>query len=334
MRTAASRFRAWARRALCFLFLSSFFQQSVETFALCPQPNFVMSRLSYQSSRSLRRHLSASSSAAAAQQGDEKSDASLSRIPQQLVQSLDLEPVVRALSSHAGTRRGREAILGLVGEEREAERPAVVLQSDFDNVYVSSKRRRVTRETQVNSKKESQRLSQTRQSLAPIATSAKQARKEYELVQEATLALEGREGLTVPPLYGATSSPMNTAVIADTDHDEWLTLSSLEDWTLEYVLQADQVVQNLLRVHEWGNLSESQTWLPGLSGIAQTISVKDLRSVHQEIDGAVEIVTKRSPISSQAMVGLFSVCEIACVLFLLLTLHSHDPGVQVSVESR
>lgn len=221
------------------------------------------------------------------------------RLPERLVQSLDLAPVIRALSSHAGTRRGREAILGLISEERDAERPTIVSESEE---HVSSKRQRVIRETLAKSNRETE-LSLARQSLAPVATSVEQARKEYELMEQATLALEGSSnGLTVPPLYGAASSPMDTDTVADTDHDEWLKLS-LEDWTLEHILQADQVIQTLLRVHEWGSLSETQTWIPALSETARTIPKAELHPVHQEILGTVEIVTKRSPVKSQAMVS-------------------------------
>lgn len=229
-------------------------------------------------------------------------NADRSRVPRRLVQALDLAPVIRTLSNHAGTRRGREAILGLIGEEQEAERPTVV-PDDF----MSSKRKRVTRARQSKSNKEME-LSLARESLAPIASSAEQAREEYELVEQATLALEGVYDLAVPPIYGATSSPWDTDTKADTDHDEWLTLP-LEDWTLEYILQADQVMNTLLLVHEWGNLSETQTWLPGLSDIAQTIAEVDLRPAHNEIQGAVEIVTKRSVVNAQPLAYKFQLSE-------------------------
>lgn len=222
-----------------------------------------------------------------------------SRIPESLVQSLDLAPVIRELSKHAGTRRGREAVLGLIGEERNAQRPSVVSESTD---YVSSKRQRVTRNAQAKTKHDTN-LSLARASIAPIAASPEQARMEYELVEQATLALEGKNGVTVPPLYGATASPMDTETIADTDDDEWLVLS-VDDWTLEHVLQADQVVQTLLRVHEWGSSTETHTWTPGLSEIAQAIPETSLRAIYQEIQGVVEIVTKQSFISSQPMVSV------------------------------
>jgi len=284
---------------VALLLLSCFLLCPDETFARESIPGFIIQGQSHHPfTRSLihsrfQRHVSARAAGASSNALDS------SRIPERLVQSLDLAPVIRALSKHAGTRRGREAILGLVGEEQNAERPAIIISESTEH-YMSSKRQRVTRETQARTQRGTE-LSIARQSLVPIAMSAEEARKEYELVEQATLALEENYGLTVPPLYGATSSPWDTDTIADTDHDEWLTLS-FEDWTLEHVLQADQVIQTLLRVREWGGLSETQTWILSLSEIAQTIPRKELLPVHQEIQGAVEIVTKRSFVSSQAMV--------------------------------
>lgn len=227
-----------------------------------------------------------------------------SRIPKRLVIALDLAPVIRSLSSHAGTRRGREAILGLIGEEQEAERPSVVDDSDH---FLSSKRRRAIRIRQSKRNREME-LSLARERLAPIASSAEQVRQEYELVEQATLALEGSNNLTIPPLYGATSSPWDTDTTADTDHDEWLMLP-LEEWTLEHVLQADKVIQTLLRVREWASLSETVTWMPGMSEIAMTISQMELRPTHEETKGAVEIIAKRSIVNSQPLAYRFQLSE-------------------------
>ena len=215
-------------------------------------------------------------------------DLDRSRLPNHVVHSLDLALVVRTLARHAGTRRGREAILGLIGEEHTAARLAPPVSET-----VSAKRRRVTGAHPKNKRYKDAEIAQSRLSLAPIAASAEQARREYELVKQATLALEGKNGLVFPPLYGATSSPLDIDTVPDTDDDEWLKLS-LEEWTLEHILQADQVIQTLLRVYEWGNLTETNTWAPGLAGIAQTISAAELQLAHHEIRGSVEVIRLRS----------------------------------------
>lgn len=258
---------------------------------------------------------------------EKKSNLDPSRLPNHVVQSLDLAPVVRALANHAGTRRGREAILGWIGEEQTAARlPPSVSEA------VSAKRRRVTGSYPKNIRHTDAKISQSRLSLAPIATSAEQARIEYELVEQATLALEGSNGLVFPPLYGATSSPWDIGMVPDTDDDEWLKLSS-DEWALEHIVQADQVIQTLLRVHQWGNLTETHAWTPGLSGIVQTISAVELQLVHNEIRGSVEVVRVRSIVDPHGR----SVCFAITIVFVpeglskFTTLLS-SADVQVSIE--
>jgi hypothetical protein len=219
---------------------------------------------------------------------EKESNLDPSRLPHNLVQSLDLAPIVRALADHTGTRRGREATLGLIGEEKTAARPP-----PSESKAVSSQRRRVTGAYPKNIRHKDAEISQARVSLAPIAASAEHARSEYELVEQAMLALEGSNGLVSPPLYGAASSPWDTDTVPNTDDDEWLKLSS-EEWTLEHILQADQVIQTLLQVHEWGNQTETRKWTPGLSCIAHTISAAELHLAHNETRGSVEIRRIRS----------------------------------------
>jgi hypothetical protein len=182
--------------------------------------------------------------------------------------------------------------LGLIGEEQRAAR----LPPSESKAAFSSQRRRVTGGAHPKSQRyyKDAKISLARLSLAPIAASAEHTRTEYELVEQAMLALEGtNDGLAPPPLYGATSSPWDTDTTPNTDDDEWLTLSS-EEWTLENILQADQVIQTLLQVHEWGNRTETRMWTPGLSRIAHTISALELHLAHNEIRGSVKIVRVRS----------------------------------------
>lgn len=233
-----------------------------------------------------------------------RNEADPSRLSVQLIDSLDLRPLVRALADHTGTRRGREAILGLIGEENAGAR--LRMPSESEQLASAKRRRAAGGYSRINGHKHGGIL-QSRQSLAPIAASANDARREYELVEQGSLALGGTNGLQYPPLYGASSSPFDTDNVADTDHDEWLELSS-EEWTLEHILHADQVVQTLLRVHEWGCLTQTKTWVPGLSEIAQTISKEELQRVQDEIAGSVEIVRIRTIADSRGR----SVCS-TCV---------------------
>jgi hypothetical protein len=131
--------------------------------------------------------------------------------------------------------------------------------------------------------------------LAPIATSAHEARQEYEVVEEATLALQENEhNLTFPPFYGAESSPWDTSTNPITDDDEWLTLAA-DSWTLEYIIQAEQVIKKLIEVKNWSSLEEIKTWMPILSKIGLLVDEDDLLpSVCSDIAGTVEIARVRS----------------------------------------
>jgi hypothetical protein len=99
-----------------------------------------------------------------------------------------------------------------------------------------------------------------------IATSADEARREYELVEQAMLALDDDAqcddiaDLTYPPLYAVGSSPSDTSTSPDSDDDDWMWLP-LEELSLEHVLQAEQVLITLLQVKQWAQQTDVTTWL-------------------------------------------------------------------------
>jgi hypothetical protein len=132
--------------------------------------------------------------------------------------------------------------------------------------------------------------------LSPIAMSAIEARKELYLVEEAVAALmDDTYNLTHPPYYAVDSSPWDTETLVYTDDDEWLELPA-DAWTLENLIQAEQVLRTLTSVKEWATRAESQTWLPGLSKIGRQIDDggNRLPTLYSEISGAVEIVRVRT----------------------------------------
>ena len=156
--------------------------------------------------------------------------------------------------------------------------------------------------------------------LVPIAQSLQQAQAEYTLVQEALFLLQmhsihpfedddGRaiynslndtkyDEITLPPMYDAGipdhSSRISHQDFKD-DYDEWLypimrfglSESSL---TLEYILQAEQLVLMSLRTFRWGTLGYAQTHVPGLCSILSKIQVQVLEPLYQQIAGTVVIV--------------------------------------------
>ena len=214
------------------------------------------------------------------------SDAHETSFPEQIIGSLDLIPLLRGISDHAGTRRGRQALLALVGQDTDH------LTTMASNV--PARRRRVMQ--QYNNKRLDSRKRQSE--LVSIALSAEAARREYELVEQAMLALNDAPGdetadLTYPPIYGIDSSPDDTSTCPDTDDDDWMWLPP-DELSLEHVLQAEQVIITLLEVKQWAQQTDVSTWLPGLSDIGRGIPHDELLPVLSQIGSAVEIARVRS----------------------------------------
>lgn len=215
---------------------------------------------------------------------------SQNRLPDSLIRALDLTPLLNRVADHAGTKRGREVLLNLVKDNQKA--PAA-----FSKTNSLSRRERLIQSAKSTkshvTKIRSDSLSSRR--LSPIASSAIEARKEYELVEEAILAISDEEyNLIYPPLYAVGSSPINVENVEITDDDEWLDLQS-DSWTLENLLQAEQIIRKLIKVKEWALLDPTQTWMPGLSNIGcQIDESNNLPILYSEIEGVVDIVRVRT----------------------------------------
>ena len=233
--------------------------------------------------------------------------------PDSLIGALDLVPLLNAVARHTATRRGHQALLSLVKEDQ------VTLTNNFVGhtlTQQSSSRRqraemalfpRPVATTNNHHSKQPKRNHKEGVSLVHIATSAEEARLEYELVEAATMALSPHRhawNITFPPIYGTDSSPTDTTTIADTDDDEWLTLPA-DAWSLEHILQAEQVLNTLLQTKKWANHDETQTWMYGVSQIGALIDPDHvLPAILEEISGQVEIVrfqTLSSSISHSAV---------------------------------
>jgi hypothetical protein len=125
-----------------------------------------------------------------------------------------------------------------------------------------------------------------------VAQSIDEARRQHVLVETATLALGKENGLNVtyPPFYGAESHPGDTSRIEDTDNDEWLALPA-DVWTLEHLLQAEKVLETLIKTKAWASHDETERWMPGLAEVGGHIDEGNaLPSILNEISDRVEIV--------------------------------------------
>lgn len=209
------------------------------------------------------------------------------RFPDEIIGPLDLIPLLRGISDHAGTRRGRQALLALVGQDSDYRMQI--------STNVPARRRRVMQ--LYNTKRNDARKRHSE--IISLASSIEEARSEYNLVEEAMLALDDdpqcdeTAALVFPPMYAAGSSPDDTSTCPDTDDDDWMWLP-LNELSLEHVQQAEQVLITLLQVKQWAQQTDVSTWLPGLSGIGRCIRHDDLLPVLNHIGKAVEISRVRS----------------------------------------
>lgn len=212
---------------------------------------------------------------------------SANSIPDRLIDTLDLSILMEGISKYTGSRRGRQSFLQLVNGKFDDRQPKNGRADDL-----RAKLRRVSSTFRAPSRYS---LENNDFQLNPVALSAEEARNEFQLVEQAMRCLQQADGLTYPDMiYGNDSSPWDTKKIAVTDYDEWLTFPSTEEWSLEHILEADQVIGTLLRLYEWANLATTVGLCPGLAEIGQRIQAAALKSVHAEVTGSVEISRVRT----------------------------------------
>lgn len=206
-----------------------------------------------------------------------------------VIDALDLVPLLNGVACHAGTHRGHQALLSLVKKDQVAVTHQLLGRTNDDQSF--SRRQRV--EGKLFQKRNPR--SQERPPLVHIAKSVEEARQQYELVEAAMLALSDNTwNLTYPPIYGRESNPLDTSTIERSDNDEWL-LFPAESWSLEHILEAEQVMRTLIDTKNWANRDETKLWLMGLSQIGTLIDPEGvLPGILDEITGQVEIVRVRT----------------------------------------
>ena len=211
-----------------------------------------------------------------------------------IVQALDLTPLVDGISVHCGTRRGREALLSLVGHADVA----LLAHKEQLRKNTSSRKRRVLSGSigddvasplifAMEGTDPTGRDGRSR--IEGLALSLEEARTEYELVEQAMLALSGHDGLSFPPIYGAESSPHDIDQAVDTDYDEWIWLPA-DELTLEHVMHAEQIVRTIRNVHEWSTQEATATWTPSLASICADLDNDVFEKLGEDLFGTVEVV--------------------------------------------
>ena len=240
-----------------------------------------------------------SSSRKAAANSDQD-DTTTSGFSNDLVESLDILPLMEAVSLHAGTRRGRQAFLALAGANYEEMPPESLSKIGKLETIMSARSRRASGDINGFTKKQhesnkftnSQKESSRKFSIA-VAKIEKEAKQEYALVAEALLLLKEGGNSSYPPLYGSSSSPWDTENVAETDYDSFLR-TSVHESTLEHIIHAEKIIETVRNVKEWGEGEIVRAEAPRLAEMAAEIDYSALAPLYKEITGTVIIKRVRT----------------------------------------
>lgn len=226
---------------------------------------------------------------------DQEDDTTTSRFPDDLVESLDILPLLEAVSLHAGTRRGRQAFLALAGASYDEIKPESRAKPKTSET-MSARSRRALGEMDASSNMQSdeelkkhfsQKLS------ISVAGNEREAKDEYSLVAEALELLSDKTDSSYPPLYGLSSSPWDTETVAETDYDSFLR-TSMEASTLEHIIHAEKVIETIRNVKEWARCDLITEKAPELAELAASIDLSVLDVLYEEITETVVIKRVRT----------------------------------------
>jgi hypothetical protein len=186
---------------------------------------------------------------------------------QPIVESLDLVPLLERVASRTGTHRGRQALLALVTEVTPTMSTRATSKRDLwlqQSLSVATKRQKC---------------------VARIASAPHEAQLEYDCVQQATRVLSESQ---YPPMYGADTGPLDAEQQQNqNDHDAWLEYSAPDEFSLQDILEAEQVVNMILNVYSWSIQDDIHQWLSLL--LPLELNVESLRQCHSILRGTVEI---------------------------------------------
>ena len=227
----------------------------------------------------------------------------MTSISEKLNQALDIRPILEGVARYTGTKRGHDAILSLLEDDDPISSKEF---STSRSIYNTPKRKATISSIVPNTKNTKNTIKATRQNhdnnnyryIIKISQSIHECRHEWKLIQEAMNILKQtkciQNDIALPPIYPQDSSLWNTNDKVDTDDDEWLEEIiygrgwNTNDLELENILQADQLVNRILKTYEWCKVVKD--FAPMISKIGERIDHDKLMELDKEIKGSVIIV--------------------------------------------
>ena len=255
------------------------------------------------------------------------------RFPDDLVTALDLVPIIDMVASYCGTYRGQQALYKVVGQDDVTKRARTHEKRGISGPVTSRKRQlydsviptygvgqsRTENDASTYANEDGRsttyatEISTRHTDICSIASSATEVMDLYRFVVEATRYLDGegtKENRTFPPIYpmDATNGPFDLATRknkVNSDDDDFLQFTSAKDdgWTLEHVMQADQVIAKLISLFDWSVRSnvdnETASVIKSLvtgttTALRDGIDIDRLTKVWSIIHDTVEIVRVRT----------------------------------------
>lgn len=225
---------------------------------------------------------------------------------EEIVKSLNLDQFVILLSSYTKTRRSQQAFLALANVTSKQSMDGTK-QIQYAST-ISRRQKLLESASSFNSYRteinwidiEKSRSFDRQQLKSRIAANASEARHQYELVEQAMLVYDKRlfqHNLTFPPFFNNVDESDQTSsrfkIKKKDDYDDWFDLDP-QQWTLENVLQAEKLIEMIVKVYEWSNNDNTLTWLPLLADIVHHINITSLQSILLETEKSIEIVRIRT----------------------------------------
>lgn len=230
----------------------------------------------------------------------------VNHIPEKLVQSLDLQPLIEAVAKHTGTKRGHDALISLIqnsDQDRPKQRIKVRNLPKRNSIPTFNGAMSSSTMSRDDDKYQGWNLNRDTTHIIKLSQSLSEVQNEWQLVKEAMeiIASQKLGTGTLPPIYGDSLSPMDAgSTRVDTDDDEWLidilSMKAYESLQLEDILKADQVLNRILKTYSWASQNDLGLEENALLKLWKDVDIAKLRELHEEIKDTVVIVKGRKSI--------------------------------------